>query len=121
MGPIGLIPSRQVYLDFTYPFGIGNLRLLTASPDRSPNFESPWKPFSQNVNEYKNLNSTLQLNSIGQVWIAFIVSISVLSVTMYYSWSLKKANRSTNRTTDYIIQVILAQGKEILFLKFMFN
>ena len=51
VGPLGLIPSRQVYLDFTYPFGIGNLRLLTASPDRSLNFESPWKPFSQNVNE----------------------------------------------------------------------
>ena len=48
-GALGLVESRQAYLDYSYPYTISNYQLMIPAPKLANNFAAPWKPFSIQV------------------------------------------------------------------------
>jgi hypothetical protein len=49
IGPLGLVATRQAFLDFSYPYNIGTYQLMIPAPKLASNFAAPWKPFSFQV------------------------------------------------------------------------
>ena len=48
-GALGLVATRQAYLDYSYPYTIGNYQLIIPATKLANNFAAPWKPFSIQV------------------------------------------------------------------------
>ena len=49
VGPLGLVGSRQAFLDYSYPYRVAYYYLMIPAPQLANNFAAPWKPFSINV------------------------------------------------------------------------
>ena len=48
-GALGLVATRQAYLDYSYPHIMGSYQLMIPAPKLANNFAAPWKPFSIQV------------------------------------------------------------------------
>ena len=49
LGAIGITPSRYKYLNFPYPYVIGQLGFVIPMPKSKVHFDAVWKPFQQEV------------------------------------------------------------------------
>ena len=123
VGPLAMFASRLSAMDYSYAYSFDSYYIVIPSPQVQPNFAAPTKPFSLTVSRPDKIIFIIQyLKWSCQVWVLVLISLlSILATLSSTTWSLPTNGhgeqgiaislRNVPKAADYVLQVLMAQGK----------